>query len=292
MNHTEQMEQYRIRVEEGIQKYLPSADTRPAQLHSAMLYSMQGGGKRLRPVLVMAACDALRPQADPLPVAVALECLHGYSLVHDDLPCMDDSELRRGKPSCHKQFDEVTAVLAGDALLTHAFALLGREYTAHPKISCALVTLLGQAAGSEELIGGQMEDILNEGQEPDADTLEYIHRNKTAALLCAALKMGATIGGATEDELALIQQFGEKLGMTFQIVDDLLDHSGDEAAVGKPVGADADSGKTTILSICGPEEARARIESLTNDAAGICQQLAGEDSFLEWVVRKMANRAN
>lgn len=292
MAHKERMEHYRIRVEEGIHQYLPASGTRPAQLHDAMLYSMQGGGKRLRPVLVLAACDALHPQADPLPAAVAVECLHGYSLVHDDLPCMDDSDLRRGKPSCHKQFDEVTAVLAGDALLTHAFALLGREYTAHPDISCRLVTQLGRAAGSEHLIGGQMEDILNEGKEPDAATLEYIHSNKTAALLCAALGMGAIIGGATDAELALIQQFGEKLGMTFQIVDDLLDHSGDEAAVGKPVGADADSGKTTILSICNPDQARAKIETLTHEAATICQELAGENSFLEWVVRKMANRAS
>jgi geranylgeranyl diphosphate synthase type II len=292
MEHKDRMEQYRLQVEAGIQKHLPPSGTRPSRLHAAMLYSMEGGGKRLRPVLLLAACDAFRPKADPLPAAVAVECLHGYSLVHDDLPCMDDSNLRRGKPSCHKQFDEVTAVLAGDALLTHAFALLGREYTNHPAISCALVHILGQAAGSEQLIGGQMEDIVNEGQEPDAATLEYIHRNKTAALLCASLEMGAAIGGATKAQRALIRQFGEKLGMTFQIVDDLLDHSGDQEAVGKPVGADADSGKTTILSICGPEEARAKVETLTNEASQICRQLAGENSFLEWIVRKMAKRVS
>jgi geranylgeranyl diphosphate synthase type II len=290
MNHSDQFEHFRNQVEAAILQYLPSGNTRPAQLHEAMLYCMQAGGKRLRPVL--AACKAFSQQADPLPAAVAIECLHGYSLVHDDLPCMDDSDLRRGKPSCHKQYDEVTAVLAGDALLTHAFALLGSEYTETPKISNSLVCILGKAAGSRHLIGGQMEDILNEGQSPSQNTLEFIHQNKTAALLIASLEMGAVLGGANPKQIQQIRLFGEKLGLTFQIVDDLLDHLGDEAALGKPVGADAQNEKTTILSYCTPEQAREKVANLTQEAQTLCLELFGEDSFPEWLVRKLANRAS
>lgn len=292
MKPSDQFEHFRKQVEEAILQYLPPTTTRPSQLHEAMLYSMQGGGKRLRPVLVLATCKAFSQKANPLPAAVAVECLHGYSLVHDDLPCMDDSDLRRGKPSCHKQFDEVTAVLAGDALLTHAFALLGSEYTNTPEISNSLVTILGKAAGSQHLIGGQMEDILNEGKTPSQETLEFIHQKKTAALLTASLEMGAVLGGAGNEQFEKIRQFGEKLGLTFQIVDDLLDHLGDEAALGKPVGADADNEKTTILTYCTPEQAREMVENLTIEAKAICQDLFGNDSFLEWLVDKLANRVH
>ena len=292
MKHSDQFENYSKQVEAAILQYLPPADTRPAQLHEAMLYSMQAGGKRLRPVLLLAVCEAFSQKTNPLPAAVAVECLHGYSLVHDDLPCMDDSDLRRGKPSCHKQFDEVTAVLAGDALLTHAFALLGSEYSDTPEISNSLVTILGKAAGSKHLIGGQMEDILNEGKKPSQKTLEFIHQNKTAALLTASLEMGAVLGGADNEQIELIRQFGEKLGLTFQIVDDLLDHLGDEAALGKPVGADAHNEKTTILSYCTTEEAREMVESLTIEAKATCQDLFGNDCFLEWLVDKLANRVH
>ncbi len=292
MNHSEQLKQYQAQIEAGIAEYLPSVDARPTQIHQAMHYSMQAGGKRLRPVLVLAACDAFEKQANPMPAAVSVECLHGYSLVHDDLPCMDDSDLRRGKPSCHKQFDEVTAVLAGDALLTHAFSLLGTEYTDSPEISNRLVSTLGEAAGSLRLIGGQMEDILNEGKKPDLETLEFIHRNKTAALLIASLEMGATLGGANSVEIALIQKVGEKLGLTFQIVDDLLDHVGDEAALGKPVGADADNEKTTILSYFSVKHARDMVENLTSETIEMCKYLFKEDSFIEWLASKLANRIN
>ena len=292
MNHAEQLKLYQTQIEEGILEYLPPIGSRPERLHQAMHYSMQAGGKRLRPVLVLATYDAFEKQANPMPAAVSVECLHGYSLVHDDLPCMDDSDLRRGKPSCHKQFDEVTAVLAGDALLTHAFALLGTEYSDSPKISNQLVSTLGEAAGSLRLIGGQMEDILNEGKQPDLETLEFIHQNKTAALLIASLEMGANLGGANPVEIALIRKFGEKLGLTFQIVDDLLDQVGDEEALGKPVGADQDNEKTTILSYFSTNHARDMVQNLTNEAVEICRQMFKEDSFLEWLVRKLANRVS
>ena len=188
------------RVERGIDRLLPPADTPPARLHQAMRYSLQAGGKRLRPVLVLAAAELFDPagRADPLPAAVAIECIHTYSLIHDDLPCMDNDDLRRGRPTCHKEFDEATALLAGDALLTQAFALLATAYPASPGLD--LVRELAVAAGSERLVGGQMSDLLAESdRKVTAAELEFIHLNKTAAMIEAALAVGGLVGGAGPD---------------------------------------------------------------------------------------------
>ncbi len=291
MDHPTQFQAYRTQAEEAILQYLPPVDTRPERLHAAMAYSLQAGGKRLRPILLLAARDLFADGPNALPAAAALECLHSYTLIHDDLPCMDDSDLRRGKPACHVQFDEATAVLAGDALLTHAFHLLGTAYAEHPRTAARLVAILGEAAGSQRLIGGQMEDIANEGRNPGPKTLDYIHRNKTAALLTASLHMGATLGGADEAQVHKLLQLGECLGLTFQIVDDLLDQSASPADIGKPVLADSENQKTTYLSVYGPEEARNRIDALTGQAASLCESLAGPGSFLEWLARKLATRA-
>ena len=186
-------------IELGLNRLLPAVDAPPGRLHAAMRYSMGAGGKRLRPALVLGAAELFDPegQIDPLPAAVAVECLHTYSLIHDDLPCMDDDDLRRGRPTCHKAFDEATALLAGDALLTLAFTLLATAYAAHPALAVALGRELGTAAGSTRLIGGQMADLLAE-KKPDvsAADLEFIHLNKTAAMIEAALVAGALIGGA------------------------------------------------------------------------------------------------
>ena len=192
------------RVEAGIDRFLPPGDAPPARLHTAMRYSMQAGGKRLRPVLLLAAaelCASTRRRgtggSDPLPAAVAVECVHTYSLIHDDLPCMDDDDLRRGRPTSHKAFDEATALLAGDALLTHAFALLARSYAVRPVLATALAGELGDAAGSRRLIGGQMADLLAEKKKGStADEVAFIHLNKTAAMIEAALVMGGLVGGA------------------------------------------------------------------------------------------------
>lgn len=292
MHHQTQLDAYRNETEEGILQYLPPEDARPARLHSAMRYSLQAGGKRLRPILILAARDLFDRGIDALPAAVAMECLHSYTLIHDDLPCMDDSDLRRGKHACHVQYDEATAVLAGDALLTHAFLLLGTAYGDQPHTAGRLVSILAKAAGSEHLVGGQMEDIANEGQQPDPQTLDYIHRNKTAALLTAALHMGAVLGKADPEQVQTLLELGECLGLTFQIVDDLLDQNATEAQIGKPVQADTQNQKSTYLSVHGQAEARERIASLTEQAATLCRSVAGQDSFLEWLSRKLATRAS
>src|SRR5882724_3597642 len=171
-------------VDQGLDTIVPSASTRPARIHEAMRYSLQAGGKRLRPVFVLAAAELCGPDAyNAIPAAVAVECVHTYSLIHDDLPCMDNDDLRRGRPTAHKQFDEATALLAGDALLTQAFIILAQQYRATPALAHRLIAELADAAGSEHLIGGQMEDLAAEKTQASPDQLEFIHLNKTAAMI-------------------------------------------------------------------------------------------------------------
>ena len=181
-----EFEARRLKVEAAIDKYLPAEDTRPSIVHKAMRYSMEAGGKRIRPMLLLAAHDMFPSEIDPLPACVAIECLHTYSLIHDDLPCMDNSDLRRGKPTCHKQFDETMALLAGDALLTYSFRLLADAYKAYPKVAAGLVLDLSDAGGSTKMIGGQVEDVLGERDgKMTPEKLDFIHHNKTAALITA-----------------------------------------------------------------------------------------------------------
>ena len=246
MDFAAQLQAYVDRIERGIDLLVPPADTPPPRLHAAMRYSLQAGGKRLRPVLTLAAAelfarrgaDALPARsADALPAAVAIECVHTYSLVHDDLPSMDNDDLRRGRPTAHRQFDEATALLAGDALLTLAFQLLARHYGAHPELCTALVRELADAAGSERLIGGQMDDLLAEKKaDATAAELDSIHLNKTAAMIALALVAGGRCGGASEAELDRLRAAGRSLGLAFQIVDDVLDATADTATLGKTAG--------------------------------------------------------
>src|SRR4051812_42982294 len=213
MDFTAQLQAYRTRVERGLNLLVPVATTRPERLHAAMRYSLEAGGKRLRPVLTLAAADLFGARHDALPAAVAIECLHTYSLIHDDLPCMDNDDLRRGRPTAHKQFDEATALLAGDALLTLAFQLIGRHYAGSPAVCAALTREIADAAGSERLIGGQMEDLLAEKKaNASAAELEFIHLNKTGAMLEAALVMGGLIGGANHQKLPRPPPPGRALG--------------------------------------------------------------------------------
>jgi geranylgeranyl pyrophosphate synthase len=277
-------------TELALEKLLPPASTRPARLHEAMRYSLQAGGKRLRPVLLLSAAD-LFPGAkrDPLPAAVALECVHTYSLIHDDLPCMDDDDLRRGRPTAHKQFDEATALLAGDALLTYAFELLTHHYPADPGF--ALVRELADAAGSRRLIGGQMEDLLAEKKaDANADQLEFIHLNKTAAMIEAALTMGGLTAGAAEAAISSLRLFGRELGLTFQIVDDILDATADCATLGKTPGKDAKAGKTTFVKLHGLDGARRFAREHTEAALAALAKIPGDTTFLSQLVVTMAVR--
>jgi len=287
----ETYEGYRQRLETGLKELLPSPDTPPAAVHRAMTYCLSAGGKRLRPVLVLAAADLYPSRADPLPAAVAIECLHTYSLVHDDLPAMDDSPLRRGKEAVHVAFDEATAILVGDALLTEAFGLLACRYGSSPEIGLQLVRSLAEAADSRHLIGGQVVDTLSENRTISAEDLNYIHQHKTADLLTAALRMGCLTTEAPPEALATIEELGRALGMAFQIVDDVLDATSTNEMLGKTVGNDVRQAKNTYVTLFGIEAARAAAREQTATALAACQKLPGTaSSFLETLVRKLEFR--
>ncbi len=279
-------------VERGLDTHVPPAATRPARLHEAMRYSLQAGGKRLRPVLTLATAELFGVSVDAaLPAAVAIECVHTYSLIHDDLPCMDNDDLRRGRPTAHKAFDEATALLAGDALLTHAFALLVSGYAADPTLATALVRELAEAAGSRRLIGGQMEDLLAEKKtDATAAELEFIHLNKTAAMIEAALVMGGLVGGASEHHVATLQTVGRHLGLAFQIVDDVLDATSDSATLGKTAGKDARADKTTFVKLHGFDASRRFADENTAAARTALASLPGNHSFLEALVDSLVTR--
>ena len=301
MNFADQFDTYRQRVERGLDALVPSAGTRPVRLHTAMRYSLQAGGKRLRPVLVLAAAELFAGQADALaagkaaalPAAVALECIHTYSLIHDDLPCMDDDDLRRGRPTAHRQFDESTALLAGDALLTLAFQLIARHYASAPALCAALTRELADAAGSERLIGGQMEDLLAEKKSnATAEELEYIQRNKTAAMVEAALVAGGLCGNAGENQLAALRDTGWHLGLAFQITDDILDVTADTATLGKTAGKDARAGKTTSVKLHGLDASRRLAREHTAAAKAALARLPGRTLFLAALADNMAARSS
>ena len=293
MEFTAQLQAYRERIEHGLGALVPAATTRPSRLHAAMRYSLEAGGKRLRPVLVLAAADLWGAKSDALPAAVALECLHTYSLIHDDLPCMDNDDLHRGRPTAHKQFDEATALLAGDALLTLAFQLIGRHYAGSPALCAALTREVADAAGSERLIGGQLEDLLAE-RKADATTadLEFIHLNKTAAMLSASLVTGGLCGGANEAQLAILREAGRHLGLAFQIVDDILDATADTATLGKTAGKDAQAGKTTYVKLHGLDASRRHAREQSDAAKAALARLPGGAPFLTMLVENMAARSS
>ncbi len=284
--------EYRERVEKALDELTPAASTRPAVLHDAMRYSLQAGGKRLRPCLILAAYELFESENDPMPACVAMECLHTYSLIHDDLPCMDDSDLRRGRPTCHKQFDEETALLAGDALLTYALWILADKYRYDPQLAVDLVHDLGDAAGSEKLIGGQMEDLLGERDEPTAERLEFIHLNKTGALITTSLTMGYRLTGASADQVAIMREAGKHIGLAFQIIDDILDATSDAETMGKPVGADVDNNKMTYPALYGLDASRAKAHEHTEEAIKRFEQLGGNNRVLIELARYMEQRIN
>ena len=248
-------------VDRALKDCLPPTTTRPALLHEAMHYCVLNGGKRIRPILCMAAAApfSIAPEKVLLP-ALALELFHCSTLIHDDLPCMDDDDLRRGLPTCHIKFGEANAVLTGDALLVHAFQLLAEH--GNPKLSLELAL----AAGSRGVIAGQVEDLEAEGKKPDADLVEFIHLNKAAVLIRAAVRMGAIAAGAEEDDLENLTVFGEKIGLAFQIEDDILDETSTNEVLGKPAGADQKLSKMTYPAVYGMDAAKEKAETLTRGA--------------------------
>ena len=257
----------RALLEKSLRTAVPAAATKPATIHRAMRYSLLAGGKRLRPLLCCAASEACGGNARAvLPAACAVEMIHTYSLIHDDLPCMDDDDLRRGKPTSHKMFGEGIAVLAGDALLTEAFAVLA---TAKPRAryhGSDLVTELARAAGSRGLIAGQVADLEAEGRQSSEPALYFIHAAKTGMLLRASLKLGAMCAGGTKAQVAALDRFGFALGLAFQIQDDILDATQSAQKLGKTAGKDAAAGKMTFPALFGLEKSRALAEQWTEEA--------------------------
>ena len=257
------------RTEAFLQRVLPAPEIAPQRLHAAMRYAVLGGGKRVRPLLAYAAGEV--SQADPERVVVAgaaVEIIHAYSLVHDDLPCMDDDVLRRGKPTCHVEFDEATALLVGDALQSLAFQLLG-DYRLADDASAQLemVKLLALAAGSRGMAGGQAIDLAAVGKTLSVPELEFMHIHKTGALIRAAAVLGARCGsGLTEAEFARVDAFAKAVGLAFQVVDDVLDAEAPTATLGKTAGKDAEQGKPTYVSAMGIAQARAFAEELRQQA--------------------------
>lgn len=261
------------RVDAALNRLLPAERTEPPTIHKAMRYSIFAGGKRIRPALTLAACDAVAGRArTAMPAACAVECIHTYSLIHDDLPCMDDDDFRRGKPTNHKVFGEGIAVLAGDALLTHAFALVARVTPPRPYTTQQLVTELAFAAGSERLIAGQVQDLEGENSKLSLDKVKRTHLNKTAALIIASIRLGAMAGGATPSELKRLTRYGQDLGLAFQVIDDVLDATSTKEVMGKSVGADAKNQKSTFVTALGVEKSRQYAADLIADAHA---QLAG-----------------
>ncbi|MGB9802656.1 polyprenyl synthetase family protein [Desulfofundulus sp.] len=276
-------------VDRALDELLPSEDTYPPLIHQAMRYSLFAGGKRLRPVLALAAAETVG--GDPvrvLPAACALELIHTYSLIHDDLPAMDNDDFRRGKPTCHRVYGEAVAILAGDALLTHAFALLAKN--AHNRLVPAervvrVIEEVAEAAGTLGLIGGQVVDTLSADCTVDTATLEYIHRHKTGALYRVAVRAGAILAGARETELEALTVYAENLGLAFQIQDDILDVEGDPTRLGKPVGSDERNKKATYPALFGLDLARARAREVVEVALNALELFDERADFLRELVR-------
>jgi geranylgeranyl diphosphate synthase type II len=254
-------------VDHALQAFLPKSSVKPKTIHKAMRYSVFAGGKRLRPILCLAAGECCGGAASAaLPLASAVECIHTYSLIHDDLPCMDDDDLRRGMPTSHKVFGEAIAILAGDALLTFAFELAA-QILPRPRYSLKdVISELAIASGSRNLIAGQVADLESEGKRVSLPALRFIHQSKTAALLCTSVRLGAMSANATPAHLQSLSEFGMSLGLAFQVIDDILDVTQSSETLGKSAGKDLVSEKATYPSVIGLKESRKVAKRLTEEA--------------------------
>jgi geranylgeranyl diphosphate synthase type II len=254
------LEEKRSLVEQALQKRMPEPTGLASEVIRSMHYSLFAGGKRIRPILCMAGAEAVGGSADHvLPVACAIELIHSYSLIHDDLPAMDNDDFRRGKPTNHKVFGEAVAVLAGDGLLTLAFNLMARyglEKQGEKTALLRVIDLIASAAGCKGMVGGQVVDITYEGKDPDPAVVEYIHRHKTGALIAASVTAGTILAGGTEEEVGAVNRYGQEIGLVFQIADDILNIEGAEDVLGKGTGSDLERGKITYPSVFGLSESK------------------------------------
>jgi geranylgeranyl diphosphate synthase type II len=278
-------------VNRALDVFLPAKSTRPATIHKAMRYSLFAGGKRIRPALCLAAAQACGGNlANAIPLACAVECIHTYSLIHDDLPAMDDDDFRRGKPTNHKVFGEGIAVLAGDALLTIAFEIAAqcKSWPRYPHQ--AIILELSRASGSLELIAGQVADLEGEGKKISAKHLRYIHERKTSALLCCAVRLGGMSANCTTAQLKALTAFGYHVGLAFQVIDDILDVTQTTQTLGKTAGKDTKSRKATYPAIVGLEKSRNIAEQLTRRAFDALKQFKGKARALEALAEFLLKR--
>ena len=283
-------------MDEALEQYLPPGDLYPSRIHEPMRYSVFVGGKRLRPILLLAAAEAVGFESrHALPLASAIELIHTYSLLHDDLPAMDNSDTRRGQPSCHKRYGEAIAILTGDALLTLAFSIISQECFARLLCSDQLSWILreiAQASGAEGLIGGQTMDIISQGEEVDLSVLRYIHEHKTGALIRACLRLGGIVARASCSQLQSLTEYGERIGLAFQIRDDILDLD-EETQVGKKLGKDMDAGKATYPRLLGLEESERELQRLVEEAnRAICSFPDDKAQPLRCIANHIIHRRN
>ena len=276
-------------VDELLEKYLPSEKTEPQSLHIAMRYSVMAGGKRIRPVLAIAAyeyCggDSRKAATTVHPAMAALEIVHTYSLIHDDLPCMDDDDLRRGRPTCHRKFGEAMAVLAGDALHVIAFRLMAGTG------SIDAVIELAEAVGTSGMLGGQVADLEAEGINASRKDVINIHSRKTGALIRGSVRIGALLAGADEATLDRLTAYGEKVGLAFQIIDDILDIKGNQETLGKKTGSDSKKHKATYPGVVSLQQARQDAAALIDEALGVFEDY--DDSILKYIARYIGQREN
>lgn len=266
-------------VERALDHYLPKANTKPTTLHRAIRYSLFAGGKRLRPILCLAAAEACAGKIrNALPLACALECIHTYSLVHDDLPSMDNDDFRRGRPTCHKIFGDGIAILAGDALLTIAFEIVSNAKPTSRYDASILLREVAVAAGSQKLIAGQVADLEAEGKNVKRDQLQFIHENKTAAILKSSVRLGAMSANADPRKLSAVTRFGQRLGLAFQIIDDILDVTQTSEILGKSAGKDVTAKKATYPAVIGLEKSRAEARRLTRQAHSALSVFSSRDA--------------
>ncbi|TFH66083.1 MAG: polyprenyl synthetase family protein [Candidatus Zixiibacteriota bacterium] len=281
-------------VDAALDQLLPREQVLPARLHQSMRYSVFAGGKRIRPILMIAACEAVGGDISRvIPAACALEMIHTYSLVHDDLPAMDDDDYRRGRLTNHKVYGEATAILAGDALLTQAFTLLSADAALEgvsSDIRLKVIHTIASAAGSFGMVGGQVVDMESEGTTFDLPTLEYIHTHKTGALILASITVGALVGGADPTASRALERYGATVGLAFQIADDILDIVGDLETIGKDVGSDEARGKATYPALLGLGEARSRARELRDIAVSALDPLGEKADRLRQIAHFVIDR--
>ena len=283
---------HRQRIEESLDRCLPSSTSRPSRLHESLRYSVLAPGKRLRPTLVLAGAEAVGGVADDVMLtACALECIHAFSLIHDDLPCMDNDDYRRGRLTNHKVYGDALALLAGDALLALAFQLIADNVATVPADRVLrTLRLVAEASGTWGMVGGQVVDMESQGHEVAAETLKYIHAHKTGALITASVLAGAMLAGASPGQVEPLKEYGGHIGLAFQIADDILDVTGDEARIGKPVGSDEERDKATYPRLYGLEESRRRAHAEVEAAVETLSSFDAQAEPLRAIARYIVER--